>query len=425
MNVPTYTPEQKGEIDRKNFLVNVLEGGLFISSGAFIHPQTVLPALISKLGGNNLVIGAFGVVVYFGLFLPQIFSARHVETLAWKKRWVLRIGMIHRTMVLLMGLLVLFFGGEHPTTTLWLFLIMFASMQVIIGVATPGWFEMYAKLTPPRKRGRLAGLRNSLGGAAAFVCGLILTWILAVSPFPLGFAFAFFAAYLLQMSSLFSQHWLVEGEPSITTSRRPVFAFLRELPNVVRNNPPFRNFIISSALLTIGAMPVGFFTVYALKHFNAGEEVVGEFTLTMVAAQVASGLVNGLIADKQGNKLVLLIAATSLLVASLTAFLAPSLGWFRLVYFFLGINLGSEVTTRYNIAIEFGPARQRSTYIGLMNTMLAPWYFSAMVGGALSQMFGFGALFMTAALFSVAGILYLHYRVADPRMLAVPRPPAG
>jgi MFS family permease len=283
---------------------------------------------------------------------------------------------------------------------------------------------MYAKLTPPRKRGRLAGLRNSLGGAAAFVCGLILTWILAISPFPLGFAFALFGAYLLQMSSLLTQHWLVEGEPSITTNRRPVFAFLRELPSVVRNNPPFRNFIISSALLTIGAMPVGFFTVYALKEFNAGEEVVGEFTLTMVAAQVASGLVNGLIADKRGNKLVLLIAAASLLIASLTAFLAPSLGWFRLVYFFLGINLGSEMTTRYNIAIEFGPARQRSTYIGLMNTMLAPWYFSAMVGGALSQIFGFGALFLTAAVFSVAGILYLHYRVADPRMLAVPRPPA-
>jgi hypothetical protein len=39
----------------------------------------------------------------------------------------------------------------------------------------------------------------------------------------------------------------------------------------------------------------------------------------------------------------------------------------------------------------------------------------------LSQLFGFGALFLTSALFSVAGLLYLYYRVADPRSLPLPR----
>jgi MFS family permease len=421
MNVPTYTPAQKAEIDRRNFLVNVAEGALFISSGAFVNAQTVLPALISRLGGNNLVIGMFGVVVYFGLFLPQIFSARHVETIAWKKRWVLGIGLIHRVMVFVMGLVVLIWGADNPTTALWLFLFVFTTMQVIIGIATPGWFEMYAKLTPPKRRGRLAGFRTSVGGVGAFICGLILTWLLAAFPFPIGFGVALFAAFLLQMSSLLSQRWLIEAEPSITSTRRPFFAFLRELPEVVRGNPPFREFIISSALLTIAAMPVGFFTVYALKRFDAGEGVIGEFTLTMVAAQVVSAIVNGFLSDRKGNKVVLLVAGGSLLLASLTAVLSPTLGWFRLVYVFLGANLGTEMATRYNIAIEFCTPRQRSTYIGLMNTMLAPWYFSAMIGGVLSQLFGFGALFLTSALFSVAGLLYLYYKVADPRTLPVSR----
>lgn len=412
-------PADARRVERRNFLLNSVEGALFIASGAFINPQTVLPALISRLGGNNIVIGALGVLVYVGLFLPQIFSARYVDTLPWKKRWVLKIGATHRSLVLVMGVIVLLFGASRPGFALWLFLGVFTLMQVIIGVATPGWFEMFAKLTPARKRGRLVGVRNSLGGAAAFLCGFVLTWLLAVYPFSLNFALGFFAAFLLQTSSLTTQLWLIESEPSVTSARRPISAFLKELPRVFHDNPPFRNFIVSSALLTVAAMPVGFFTVYALKRFHADESVVGEFTLTMVAVQVVSALVNGYIADKRGNKSVLVVAAGALLLATLTALLAPTLAWFRLVYLFLGINLGTEIMARYNMSIEYGSARHRSTYIGLMNTALAPFYLSGLIGGAVSEWLGFGYVFALGALFSVAGLVYLVARVVEPRSLHV------
>ncbi|MEW6509471.1 MAG: MFS transporter [Bacteroidota bacterium] len=404
-------------IERKNFLLNAAEGALFISSTAFINPQTVLPALVSRLGGSNIVIGALGVLVYFGAFLPQIFSARHVETLPWKKKWALALGTTQRSFVLLTGVMLLAFGGDRPAIALWTFMVLYTLMQLAGGVTTPGWYELFAKLTPPRKRGRLVGIRTSLGGAGAFVCGLLLTWLLGTYAFPLSFALAFFCAYLLQMSSIATQYHLIEQAPSATTAHRPIDTFLRELPNVLRNNPPFRAFVSSSALLTVAAMPIGFYTVYALHHFHADESVVGEFTLTMVAVQVVSALVNGFIADRYGNKLVLAVAASALLLASLIALVAPTLGWFRLVYVLLGVNLGTETMTRYNISVEYGPANQRSTYIGLMNTMLAPFYLSGMVGGMLAEWLGFGAVFAGGVIFSVIGILALVQRVADPRTL--------
>jgi MFS family permease len=407
-------------IQQRNFILNAAEGALFIASGAFINAQTVLPALVSRLGGSNVVIGALGVLVYVGIFLPQIFSARHVETFPWKKRWAIRMGAAHRLVVLAMGVMLLIFGGDQPAVALWSFMALFTLMQLIIGVVTPGWFELFAKLTPPKKRGRLVGIRTSLGGAAAFACGLVLTWLLGNYPFPLSFAIAFFAAFLLQSSSLGTQFALIETEPSVTSAHRPMFEFLKDLPGILRANVPFRTFIASSCLLTIATMPVGFFTVYALQHFNADESVVGAFTLTMVAIQVVSALVNGFIADHFGHKLPLIVSAAALLLASLTAFLAPSLGWFTLVYLFLGVNLGTETMARYNISIEYGPARQRSTYVGLMNTMLAPFYLSGMIGGILSEWVGLRAVFAIGAVISLAGIYVLIKRVVDPR--AIPPP---
>ena len=413
-----------GPVERKNFFLNSVEGAIIVASGAFINPQTVLPALVSRLGGNNLAVGALGVIVYLGVFIPQLFAARYVETLPWKKPWALRYGLIHRLFVLVMGLEILLLGGIRPGAALWLFLVLYTAMQVVVGVATPGWFDLFAKLTPPRRRGMLVGVRNSAGGACAFVCGLLLTWILASWGFPVSFAVAFFAAFLLQMASLATLNELAESEPSAVPLRRPFSAFLREMPGVLRANPPFRHFITACAILTVATMPVSFYTVYALGRFQAGEAAVGEFTLIMVAIQVVSSLVTGYMADRYGNKKVMIVAAASLLGASLIALCAPTLGWFRLVYLLLGINLGTEINARYNMSIEYATARERSMYVGLMNTMLAPFYLTGMIGGALGEWFGLGAVFLAGGAASVAGIAYMARRVREPRTLATADPRA-
>ncbi|HUI10665.1 MAG TPA: MFS transporter [Bacteroidota bacterium] len=407
-----------GPVERKNFLLNTVEGALFVASTAFINPQTVLPALVSRLGGSNVAVGALGVIVYLGVFIPQLFAARSVETLAWKKPWALFYGLIHRLFVLAMGIATLFLGADHPGTALLVFLLFYTAMQVVAGVATPGWFDLFAKVTSPRRRGLLVGLRNSAGGAGAFLCGLLLTWILAAWGFPASFAIAFFAAFILQMASFWTLSSLVETEGSAVTPRRSFASFLRELPAVLRANPPFRQFITACAILTVATMPMSFYTVYALGKFQADESAVGQFTLIMVAIQVVSSLVTGYMADRYGNKTALIVASVSLLGASLTALVAPTLGWFRLVYLLLGINLGTEINARYNMSIEYGPARKRSTYVGMMNTILAPFYLTGMVGGVLAEWLGLPAVFLAGGVTSVAGIAYLARSVRDPRSSA-------
>ncbi len=406
--------------EKRNFLLNVAEGALFISSGGFVSAQTVLPGLITRLGGTNVEVGVLGVLVYAGLFLPQIFAARYVETLSWKLPWALTFGLLHRLVLLIIAVVVLVLGDRHSQLALWLFLGLYLLMQLLVGISTPGWFDMFSKLTRVTRRGRLIGIRTSLGGASALVSSLVLTWLLANVAFPRSFAFAFFLAFAFQSLSLVAQWNLVESAPSPTVPRKPVFAFLRDVPAVLRTNHGFRLFLVSSGLLVVATMPVGFFTVYALRHFGAEDSIIGEFTLIIVATQVISALVNGYLADRFGNKAVLLFAGAAMLVASLLAVIAPTLGWYRLVFLFLGIVLGSEVMSRYNISIEFGPTEKRSTYIGMMNTLLAPMYLSGLLGGWLADTVGFRGLFLIAACFSLVGLWLLATRVTDPRRHAAP-----
>ena len=406
--------------ERHNLVLNTIEGALFVSGSAFISPQTVLPALVVRLGGSNVAVGAITVVLYFALFLPQLFAARYVETLPWKKPWAVRVGGLQRIINLLIGLSVLLFGARTPHVALACFFGFFILNQVLAGIATPGWFDLFAKLTPLKKRGRLSGFRSSLGGIGAFLCGLVLTSLLFYVSFPANYAIAFFLAFILQGSSVLVQMKLIEEAPSRTVPKRPMFDFLRQLPVVLGGNKEFRNFMIACALLIIGSMPAGFFVVHALRQFKADEAIVGQFTLSMVAVQVVSALVTGVITDRYGNKIVLTGAAVAMLCATTAAIVVPTAGWFMLVFLLLGINIGAELMARHNLAIEYGPPEKRSTYIGLMNTALAPFYLSSLLGGFLSDAFGYHAMFGVGIVFSLAGILFLAFHVQEPRLLQVP-----
>ncbi|MBX2989954.1 MAG: MFS transporter [Bacteroidetes bacterium] len=405
------------KVDRKNFVLNFSEGALFAASGSLMSPQTVLPVIVAMLGGSNITIGALSVIVWVGLFLPQIFAARYVETLPWKKPWAIKFGIAQRVTVLCIGVGLLLFGADQPALALVVFFVFYSLCQILLGVTTPGWFDMFAKMVPTRKRGRLVGIRSSLGGIGAFCCGLILTWLLARFPFPLGFAFAFFLAFGLQSASILVQMALVETEPSPTSERQPLAVYLRDLPRVLRENAAFKHFLVASMFQIVASMPVGFYAVYAMSRFDLNKEVVGTFTLAIVGVQVATSLLIGYLSDKRGNKLTLVLAAVALLCANVMALFAPSADWFFLVFLFLGINLGTELLARYNIAVEYSPLHQRSRYVGLMNTILAPFYIVGLLGGTISEVFGYSALFAVGIIASIAGVAMTMFRVQDPRKM--------
>ena len=264
----------------------------------------------------------------------------------------------------------------------------------LAGLAAPGWFDFYAKISPLHLRGRLSGLRNALGSAGAFVFSFVLTLLLAVFSFPSNYALALIMAFVLQLASFLLQFLLIESSPSRTAERKPFFAFFRDLPSVLRDDREFRQFMIASIIMTPGTMPVGFFAAYALRELQVDGSYVGIFSVVMVAGQVVGALVNGLLSDRYGNKLVLAGSGVATSIACLGALIAPTGPWFVPVYLFVGITVGYELMARMNIAAEYSPVEKRSTYVGLMNAMLAPFYVSGLLGGLIADTLGFGALFI-------------------------------
>jgi MFS family permease len=407
--------ETSGRYDRRNFYLNVAEGGFYVAGASLISSQTVLPALVTRLGGGSIAIGALGVIAWVGLFLPQLFASRYGQTLQWKKPWVLRFGIAQRSVIVTIAVILLWLGNDHRLWALGMFLTLYALNQTLMGITTPVWFDLFAKLTPLRRRGRLTSLRTSLAGGMGFVGGIVLTWILTTFDFPASYVVVFLIAGVFQFIGFAFQSQLIEELPSRIVPRETFASYVDRIRTVVRENEGFRVFLKTSIFLVLAATPLLFFTAYALERFNAFGSNVGVFTLVMVTGQIAGSILNGWLADHRGNKVALFSASAAMLAATLIAVLAPSLAWFRPVFFFSGMYIGSELMIRYNLAIEYGPVEQRSTYIGLMNTVLAPLYAVGLLSGWLVHLLGYPVVFVLGSICSLIGMHLLVTRVKEPR----------
>jgi MFS family permease len=407
--------ESTGKYDTRNFIINASEGALFIMGSSLISYSTVLPALVRRLGGNNIAVGLLSILVWFGLFIPQIFASRYALHQQWKKPGAIRLGLIQRMVLPCIVFVLLFSGVASPQTALVLFFFFIFAYSVSTGIATPIWYDMYAKLTPVGLRGRLLGIRTFTASIGAFLAAFALTWMLTVFPFPINFALIFLSTFILQYSSILLQYYLIEESPTPATALLSFPDFLSQLKMVFRTNKNLRRLIAAAGVCTLATMPLGFFTIYGLNAYNANESVVGEFTLFMIIGQGSGAIMNGYIADRWGNKAALLAAAGGMLIASTAALLAPTLFYYKFIFVFLGMNLGSELMTRQNLLLEYSPINQRSMYVGLVNSLMAPLYFVGIIGGWIAEYFGYAALFLAGIFLSVLGMSLIALLVEEPR----------
>ncbi|MBI3005070.1 MAG: MFS transporter [Ignavibacteriales bacterium] len=399
---------------KKNFRFHLLEGGLYLSTHSILYAPVFFPALILKLGGNNVVVGAFPVMVYLAFLLPQVLSPHFVRTKAYRKPTVIFFGFIQRGFILLLAIAIAVFGQDYPRGALVLLIVIFTLNQVISGIASPAWFDLVAKTTKDKDRGKLMGLRTSFGALLGLVNGSLLTFFLATWAFPFNYSAVIVVVFCFQFISLFLQKRLVESEESQVELGSPLTDMFHRIMSILKNNRTFRRFLFSSALLTIGLTPVGFFLSAAMSRFSVSESYVGWFTLTIVITQIVSGVSLGMLADRYGHRFVLLICGAVVGLASLVAFLSSSLVYFFPVFILVGINLSLEMMTRYNFAVDCAPVNERPMYVGFMNAWLAPWYAFSLLGGWAVEQVGYDAVFLSGVVFTGAGLLVLQ-ATSDPR----------
>jgi MFS family permease len=407
---------------RHNVVALTIDFGLFLVGLSFASQSTILPAFAAHLGASNVVIGAIPAMMTLGWNLPSLFAAGYTESLARKLPFVLRYTIWERLPFVGLAAVAFFLARPAPGLSLALMLGMLLLLTGAGGVLMPAWMDIVARAVPAGLRGRFFAVASLVGGAGGLLGSGLTAWVLARVPAPDGYAVCFLLAALCMVLSYAALARVREPRAATVEAAPPLGTYLRRVGRLLRDDRNLDWFLLSRALIFVGAMGSGFYTVYALRHYAAPDWAVGVFTTALLAGQMTGNAVLGALADRAGHLLPLHIGAGALLLANVGALLVPSLELFVVVFALQGIHLAAVNVSGLNVLLEFAPSpAARPTYVGLGTTLLTPVAFGApLVAGLMADAFGFSAVFVAASLGSVAGLGLLLGRVREPRRL-----PAG
>ena len=391
------------EVPRNFFLIlasNVLTklGDLLIS------PKTVLVWLMNAIGAPALV--AWLVPIReSGSLVPQMVIAAWVRRKPVRK-WFWTLGSFGQAAsVVAMAASIWFFEGYAAGSGIIAALIVFSLAR---GFCSVSMKDVQGKCIPKTRRGRLGGLASTIGGTATVVLTALLFWERG-DP-----TLAFYTVLLLLAAAL----WVIAGllfagveeyDGETGGGGNAINEAFRSL-SLLRDDVPFRNFVITRALLLSSALASPYLVVLAQKESDIGW-MLGVFLLASSLASSLSASFWGWAADTSSRRVMIRGAAMAsgvcLIVGFTALFIGTEIGsvWFYPIAFFVlsiahaGVRLG-----RKTYLVDMAGGNKRTDYTAVSNTVIG--VLLLVTGGltALVSMISEVAVIIVLGLMGLAGM---------------------
>jgi len=174
-----------------NFIVGMLDGGLYgvgIGFGSFI---AILPLFVSQMTHSALLIGLIPAIHGAGWQLPQLLTAGSVSRARRIKPLVLWATIHERVPYLGLAAVAFFLARLSIPIALTLTFLLIVWQSLGAGFAANPWQSMVTKVMPPELHGTFFGTQsaafNGLAGLAAIAAGFLLEKLPAPFDFTLCF----------------------------------------------------------------------------------------------------------------------------------------------------------------------------------------------------------------------------------------------
>jgi MFS family permease len=405
----------------RTFILGVLNGVLFNLAEAMIGGTTVLPLFISALTGSKVLVGLAGTMSQAGWYMPQYVVAGFIEHVRRKKPVYVWAGLVRCIAIWTIAIMVPVLAGSHAGLFVVAFFISYSVYTLGAGVAGISFMDIIAKAIPATRRGTFFGARLSFGGILSVFAGFFVRSVLNSRPFPDNFAIIFIVAAVVVTIAIISFSLASEPDAAVNEKRIPYRRFLRRGPRLLKTNRSYRTFFIVRVLLSVWSMALPFYILYAREELSLGQGAAGVFLAVQMLGFVISNLLWGSLSNRIGNKIVLLLVSGIAVVSPLLAVLSGRCLWlgntwcFGVVFFFLGFTLSGIRLGQTNYMLDVSPEAERPTYLGFMNTLLAPVLLLSMLGGYIIERTSYETLFF-AVIGTAVLALFISFRMDEPRL---------
>jgi len=386
----------------------------------FAMLATFVPAYMSAIAAPSVLIGLV-------LALPATFAAGQLVVgyfvPARRRADVYRFGIILCLLPwLLYSLVAALWGDAWPRPLHWgLFTVVIALFLAGANGGSGLYWEIMTDNVPPRRRGRLFGLRSMGMGAAGLAMGWPASLVLKHWDTPLNFRLSLsigVGIFLLSCAAMLFLRDHVNPEHSGEAADRPPLGdYLRRTVHDLWQNPNYRIFIFFLALLAVAATAAPFMVAAAGVRLNATPRQQGVFSLVFLGAVASLGWVVGLVADRFGYRLLGGLFGGLLAGAFLICLTSDRLLFWYAAYGAFALASYAMTMLLCNMSVELCPGVPPNRLLAVGNLLLAPFIVAAgMADGAMVDLtHSHQPVFLANLIVSLVAMMGFIFIVREPR----------
>lgn len=381
-----------------NGLRQVFANALQSSGDQAVNASTVLPWLFSVLGVPAALTGLLVPIRESGSMLPQAVLTPLVLRVR-RRKWVFVAGaVVQSSAVAAMAVVAATGDGLSAGVAIIVALAVFALGRCLCSIASK---DVQGRTIPKGERGQINGLATTAAGIVAITLGLGIRLLGGEDLGPMQFAglFAGAAALWAGVAIVYSG----VREPLPVEQRADAgddageSGWLAQTFALVRDDKPFRDFVVVRSLLLVSALSPPFVVMASIESGAGALSGLGGFVIASGLAALIGGRVFGRLADRSSKRVMSggAALASGIIVAAVAVAAIPGFdagGWvgnlfFTVVYFALTLTHTGVRVARKTYVVDMAEGDRRTVYVAVSNSVMG---FVLLVVGGISSVLAAG-----------------------------------
>lgn len=383
--------------------------GLFIAL-SFAFYNSFLSLYLLGFGAGNSQVGLMTSLSSLSGLTAYVIATRATAALGSRKRMVIFMRVSSRLNLLVLAAVPFFFSGQ---TGVYVLIGLMCLQALLEAIGSPAWTALVADIVPLSIRARYVASRNIIKSVARTVAVAAAGQIINVLGFPLGFQVALVCGAVIGMGAAIAYSRIQVPESEAT-------------PQGTRPTPSraigsgFMRYMVARTVWTLGCyLAAPFYPVYLVKSLAGDAGVVGALASVGSIAAVVGLLLFTRLVERRGLRSAWLIGSGMEAVVPWLWAVAP-VAWFGVVPAALdGLMMAGLELVNLNSLLLLSPAESRTRHAAYASAALsAAMMVGPLIGGAVSDAWGFRVLFLIAGAMCLVGCALYYTYVSEPEARA-------
>lgn len=361
-------PEKACRAQPVNYLLFLLAVGCSQISDKLASTKLVLPWLFSTAGIPSFFSGLLVPIRESGSMLPQLYIGQWVRKFA-RRKWFLVFSTLAQGLCLLSIIPVaLWMQGAAAGWAIIGIISLFSLARSFSSVASK---DVLGKTVDKQKRGQVSGYAATIAGITGIVVGLALAWGLTMETSHILWLLVGAAGTFSLSAVLYGQINEYKGATEGGRSGRHEF---KRAVDLMKNDAPFRHFVITRALMLSSALATPYIVMLA-EQSHSSWFGLGIFLAISGLASALSSVFWGNQSDHNSRGVMTYTAV----ITTIICLSAAGIQWlpevshaylYGFLFFALSVTHQGVRLARKTYVVDLAEGNQRTTYVTVSNTIM-------------------------------------------------------